>query len=151
MRMKSLWILLVMVLLVACGGGGEEGGSSDGPAVENVFDENGRQIGGVDEASGLAVNPEEFNPGDTIIVLGEIVTMNLTPTTSPEFVVQAEGGRRYRFQGQDLKETFFEDGSEIQLHEFKLGMVTQATIAWDASASLSDVSVSENVTIILDE
>jgi hypothetical protein len=152
MKKRQLeWIILVLLLiLAACGGSDTEPVTTNIPVAVSE-DEFGRQISGTDPDSGLEINPAEFASGSMAIVVGEIVSMNLTPTTSPEFVIQTASGKRFRFRSQDLANVQYEDGNEIKLHEFKLGMYGRATIALDTSASLSDVALSENLMIFRNE
>ncbi len=103
---------------------------------------------GTDSETGLVINPPKVNPGETALVRGTIISMNLTPTTSPEFLVQIEDGTKYRFRSQDLDDTFFLDGSQLKPYEYKIGMLGQAVITLAADAGPSDLATSDNLTFI---
>ena len=108
-------------------------------------------MSGTDPETGLEINPENVNPGDTFIVRGTIISMNLTPITSPEFLIQEPNGRKYRIRTQSLDDTYFLDGSQWKPFEYQLGVGGQATVVFDAEASLSDVPVAEDLVLILQE
>ena len=110
-----------------------------------------RLMSGVDPETGLAINPEIVNPGDTFIVRGEIISMNLTPTTSPEFLIQSPDGLKFRLRSQDLAETFFEDGDQLQAFQYQLGLLAQATATLAADASPSDIPTSTDLVLVKDE
>ena len=110
-----------------------------------------RAMSGTDAETGLAVNPESVNPGDTFIVRGEIISMNLTPTTSPEFLIQAPDGLKFRIRSQDLADTYFEDGDQLQAFQYQIGLLAQATASLDAGAGPSDIPSSTDLVLIKDE
>ena len=105
-------------------------------------------LSGTDDETGLEINPPVVNPGDSALVRGEIISMNLTPTTSPEFLIQIEDGTKYRFRSQDLEETYFLDGSQLKAFEYKIGMLGQAVITLAADAGPSDLATTDNLTLI---
>ncbi len=110
-----------------------------------------RPTSGTDPETGLSVNPDSVNPGDTFIVRGEIISMNLTPTTSPEFLILAPDGSKFRLRTQDLAETFYEDGDQLQAYQYKLGLLAQATATLAADASPSDIPTSADLVLVKDE
>ena len=105
-------------------------------------------LSGTDPDTGLEINPPVVNPGDSALIRGEIISMNLTPTTSPEFLIQLEDGTKFRFRSQDLEDTYFLDGSQLKAFEYKIGMLGQAVITLAADAGPSDLATSENLTLI---
>lgn len=105
-------------------------------------------LSGTDPDTGLTINPASISPGESILIRGEIISMNLTPTTSPEFLIQLEDGTKYRFRSQDLAETYFLDGSQIKAFEYRIGMLGQAVITLASDAGPSDLATSENLTLI---
>ncbi|HEX6385202.1 MAG TPA: hypothetical protein VF177_11075 [Anaerolineae bacterium] len=110
-----------------------------------------RPASGVDPETGLEINPETFGPGDEFLVRGTIISMNLTPVVSPEFLIEAPSGRRYRLGSQSLAETFYDDGTQIQPHEYRQGMLAEATVTLSPDAGPSDILRSENLTLLGDE
>ncbi len=110
-----------------------------------------RPMTGTDPDTGLVVNPEIVSPGDTFIVRGEIISMNLTPVTSPEFLIQSPDGLKFRLRSQALADTFFEDGDQLQAHQYRNGLLAQATAMLPADASPSDIPVSEDLVLLKDE
>ncbi len=110
-----------------------------------------RPMTGTDPDTGLTVNPDSVNPGDTFIVRGEIISMNLTPTTSPEFLFLAPDGLKFRIRSQDLADTFFEDGDQLQAFQYQPGLLGQATATLAADAGSSDIPTSEDLVLVKDE
>ncbi|MBK8901362.1 MAG: hypothetical protein IPM53_09280 [Anaerolineaceae bacterium] len=110
-----------------------------------------RPMTGTDPETGLVVNPDAVRPGDTFIVRGEIISMNLTPTTAPEFLIQAPDGLKFRIRSQDLAETFYEDGDQLQAFQYRNGLLAQATATLAADASPSDIPTSTDLVLIKDE
>lgn len=110
-----------------------------------------RPLNGTDPDTGLVVNPESVSPGDTFIVRGEIISMNLTPTTAPEFLIQTADGLKFRIRSQDLKETFYEDGDQLQAFQYRNGLLAQATVSLAADASPSDIPTSTDLVLVKDE
>lgn len=111
----------------------------------------GRPASGTDPETGLAINPEVYAAGEEFIVRGRILSMTLTPTTAPEFLIEAPSGRRYRMRSQDLAQTFFDDGTQIRPHEYRQGMLVQATVAFPPGAGPTDILRSENLTLLHEE
>lgn len=122
----------------------EEPAASDSPFGD-------RPMSGTDPDTGLPVNPESVNPGDTFIVRGEIISMNLTPTTSPEFLIQSPDGINYRLRSQDLADTYYEDGDQLQAFQYQNGLLAQATATLAADASPSDIPTSTDLVLVKDE
>lgn len=110
-----------------------------------------RPLSGVDPETGLTVNPDSVNPGDTFIVRGEIISMNLTPVTSPEFLIQTTDGLKFRLRSQDLAETFYEDGDQLQAYQYRNGLLAQATATLAVDASSSDIPTSTDLVLIKSE
>lgn len=110
-----------------------------------------RPLSGTDPESGLIINPDSVNPGDTFIVRGEIISMNLTPTTSPEFLILSPDGLKFRLRTQDLADTFFEDGEQLQAYQYQLGLLAQATATLPADAGPSDVPTSTDLVLVKGE
>jgi hypothetical protein len=128
--------------------------SSEETAAESAASDSpfgDRPITGTDPDTGLPVNPESIRPGDTFIVRGEIISMNLTPTTSPEFLIQSPDGLKFRLRSQDLAETFFEDGDQLQAFQYQNGLLAQATATLAADASPSDIPTSTDLVLIKEE
>lgn len=108
-------------------------------------------MSGVDADTGLEINPESYGPGDTFIVRGTIISMNLTPVTSPEFLIESPDGARYRINSQPIDETFFTDGTQWQAFEYRQGVGAMATVVFDSSLSLSDVPSSDDLVLVMQE
>lgn len=122
----------------------EEPAASDSPFGD-------RPMSGTDPETGLPVNPESVSPGETFIVRGEIISMNLTPTTSPEFLIQSPEGFNFRLRSQDLADTYFEDGDQLQAFQYQNGLLAQATATLAADASPSDIPISTDLVLVKDE
>jgi hypothetical protein len=127
-------------------------------AAEEVVEETAEegQIGfgdlpmsGIDPDTGFEINPTSVRAGDTYIVRGIIISMNLTPITSPEFLIESPDKIKFRIRSQSLNDTYFMDGTQWKPFEFKLGVGAQATVTLDASARLSDVAVSDDLTLVM--
>ena len=137
----------------------EEDTAVEEEETENTSDEEAapaspfgdRPMSGTDPDTGLLVNPENVNPGDTFIVRGEIISMNLTPTTSPEFLIQSPDGLNFRLRSQDLADTFYEDGDQLQAFQYQLGILAQATAMLAADASPSDIPTTTDLVLVKDE
>lgn len=109
---RKLFLITFMVFLVACGSGGES-------AQEEYA---------TDEATGLPLNPETIPEGD-FVVEGTISSMNLTPQTSPEFVLSSPSGRTYRVRTQPLPAITYDDGETVGVANFVQGMQVRAVIS----------------------
>lgn len=129
----------------------EETAVEEAPVEEASGGFGDRPMTGTDPETGLAINPDSVNPGDTFIVRGEIISMNLTPTTSPEFLIQSPDGLKFRLRSQDLAETYFEDGDQLQPFQYQLGILAQATATLAADASPSDIPTSDDLVLVKDE
>lgn len=103
---------------------------------------------GIDPETGLEINPEVTPRGVEFIARGEVISMNLTPQTSPEFVIRAPNGASFRMATQGLADIFLLDGSQLKPFEYKIGMEAKATVFLAADAALSDVLTSSNFMII---
>ena len=126
--------------------------SEEAPAEEAASSPFGdRPMSGIDPETNLAVNPDTVRPGDTFIVRGEIISMNLTPTTSPEFLIQSPDGLKFRLRSQDLAETYFEDGDQLEPYQYQLGLLAEATATLAADASPSDIPTSTDLVLVKNE
>jgi hypothetical protein len=115
-------IILVIVMgfvFTACGGGSTEG-TDAGDAGEAE----------VDPDTGLLINPD-VAPEGPFIVDGEINSLNLTPQTSPEFVIRVDSGKTYRIRSQGLAETYFDDGEPVTPSLIRQGVRARATVTYD--------------------
>lgn len=111
----------------------------------------GRPAGGTDPDTGLEINPPSVVPGVDFIVRGEIVNANLTPQDSPEFVILAPSGTRYRIRSQHVLDITYEDGTQPALHEFQRGVLIQATVRQDEGAGATITVNSTDFTLLHDE
>jgi len=109
--LRKLLLITFVVFLAACGSGGDS-------AQEEYS---------IDEATGLPLNPEVVPEGD-FVVEGTISSMNLTPQSSPEFVLRVESGRTYRVRAQPLPDILYDDGEAVGVANFVQGMQVRATI-----------------------
>ena len=112
----SMWRRLLLIAFVlffaACGSYGE--------AAQEEYR--------VDEAQGLPLNPETIPEGD-FVVEGTISSMNLTPQSTPEFVLRVESGRTYRVRAQPLPDILYNDGEPVGVASFVQGMRIRATVS----------------------
>ncbi len=108
-------------------------------------------MSGIDSDSGLEINPASYGPGDTFIVRGTVISMNLTPITSPEFLIESPEGVRYRVKTQPLDETFFIDGTQWQPFEYRQGVGAMVTIEFDPSLTTSDIPSGSDLTLVMQE
>ncbi|MEM7334443.1 MAG: hypothetical protein AAF490_20365 [Chloroflexota bacterium] len=108
-------------------------------------------MSGVDPDTGLEINPPSYGPGDTFIVRGTVISMNLTPVTNPEFLIESPEGVRYRVNTQPLEDTFFVDGSQWQPFEFRQGVGAMVTIEFDASLTTSDIPSGSDLVLVMQE
>lgn len=113
MRTLRKFLLIVFVIfLVACGSSGE--------SVQEEYT--------LDEATGLPLNPETIPEGD-FVVEGTVSSMNLTPQSSPEFVLTVPSGRTYRVRAQPLSDILYDDGEVVGIANFNQGMAVWAVIS----------------------
>jgi hypothetical protein len=110
-----------------------------------------RPMSGTDPETGLLINPDSVRPGDTFIVRGEIISMNLTPITAPEFLILSPDGLRFRLRSQSLNDTFYEDGEQLQPFQYRNGMLAQATATLAANATSSDIPTSTDLVLVKSE
>ena len=110
-----------------------------------------RPASGTDPETGKEINPDTFGPGDEFIVRGTIISMNLTPTVTPEFLIEAPSGRKYRIRSQDLAETYFDDGAQLRPHEYRQGILAEATVSLPSDAGPADILLSEDLTLLREE
>lgn len=108
----------------------------------------GLQMSGMDPDTGLEINPAQPFPDVDYILRGKIVSFNLIPQTSPEFLIESPDGVRYRIQSQAVPDIYFEDGSQLLPHEYKRGMMLQATARLIESTSATSVMNSSNLVLL---
>ncbi len=111
----------------------------------------GRSVTGFDAATGLEINPLDVVAGVDYIVIGSLISFNLTPQDSPEFMVQSPDGTRYRVQSQAVSEIFAEDGSQLLPHEYQRGMFATATVRLDDSGGVTSVVLSDDFMLLSSE
>lgn len=130
----------------------EEGAAEEAPAEAAAVDLiAGRPASGIDPDTGLEINPAAVVPGVDFIVRGEIVNANLTPQETPEFVVLAPSGTRFRIRSQHVKEIFYDDGTQPALHEFQRGVLLQATVRQEEDAGATITVNSTDLTLLHNE
>ena len=125
-----------------------EGASADTEAAAVGDMIAGRPASGTDPDTGLEINPDTITPGADFIVRGELVNHNLTPIESPEFMVIAPSGVRYRIRSQPVPDIFFEDGTQPAPHEYKRGMLIQATVRQEENAGATTVVDSSDLVLL---
>lgn len=108
---RTFLLLALVLFLAACG--------SNGDTTQEVYT--------VDEATGLPLNPETIPEGD-FVVEGTISSMNLTPQSSPEFVLSSPAGHTYRVRAQALPGILYDDGEMVGVANFTQGMQVRAVI-----------------------
>ena len=108
----------------------------------------GRPASGIDPDTNLEVNPPTVVPGVDFIVRGEIINANLTPQESPEFVILAPSGTRFRIRSQQVSDIVYEDGTVPALHEFQRGVLVQATVRQEEDAGAT-ITVQSSDLILL--
>lgn len=116
--MKRLLLLLSVLLLAACG---------SEPEVTLPVE--------IDEATGLPLNPDPIPQDTEFIVEGVIRSMNLTPQTSPEFVISAPSGKTFRIRSQGITEIFYADGEGVTVDQIAQGMAVRATVAYQEGSA----------------
>ncbi|MDJ0753039.1 MAG: hypothetical protein QNJ45_05945 [Ardenticatenaceae bacterium] len=136
MHRNYLMAFLVALLLVLAGcGGGSGAGEED--------------AGNIDPETGMVINPEGRDIGEPYIVEGEIKSMNLIPSTSPEFLIVAESGSQYRILTQAIGEIDGEAGEPLESYQFQIGMPIRATVEYDSEVNNGLGSlVSDNFTVL---
>lgn len=116
--------------------------ADEAPASDYVYS-------GTDPDTGLEVNPTDIEQGVEFIVRGSVISMNLTPQSDPEFVIQSPDGTNYRIHTQPLGEIFFLDGvTQLLPHEYKIGMEAHATTVSPVGSTASDVLESTDLVLI---
>jgi hypothetical protein len=129
-------------------GGTETGGETEpAPGEPAAVSE---EESGIDTETGLLLNPDQVFTGVEFVVKGKIVSMNLTPQERPEFVLQAPSGKRYRIRSQSLAETFATDGRQLKAFEYRQGMMAKATVILPLGSTSTDILVSQNLVLLLD-
>jgi len=128
------------------GASADPGADTEAAAVGDMIA--GRPASGTDPDTGLEINPDTITPGADFIVRGELVNHNLTPIESPEFMVIAPSGVRYRIRSQPVPDIFFEDGTQPAPHEYKRGMLIQATVRQEENAGATTVVDSSDLVLL---
>lgn len=118
---------------------------ADEPAADDPY--LGRPLSGIDPETGMEINPPTILKGTEFIVRGKITSMNLTPQTKPEFLIESPDGVRYRVQSQGLADIYLVDGSQLKPFEYKQGMFVQATVFQEANAGATNVVQSSDLII----
>lgn len=118
---------------------------ADAPAAEGVA---GLAASGIDADTGLEINPPEIQPGTDYIIRGELVNYALIPTDKPEFMVESPDGSRFRIQSQPLDQISYADGTQIEPHMYKRGMLVQATARLMESDTATSVMLSTDFTLL---
>lgn len=121
---------------------GEEAAMEDEAGVD-------LQMSGTDPETGLEINPDPIPKGVEFIAIGEVIQMNLTPQSSPEFVIRAPNNLTYRIATQALGDIVTVDGTALLPHEYKINMIAQATAFLAPDAALSDVLTADDFTIVV--
>ncbi|MCA9933514.1 MAG: hypothetical protein KC415_06300 [Anaerolineales bacterium] len=132
-------------------GATEEPAPAEEPAVEEPAADDiygGLPTSGTDPDTGLEINPPELLQGIEFIVRGKIVSMNLTPQTDPEFLIESPDGVRYRVHSQGIADIYFLDGTQLAAHQYRQGMIAQATVFQDTNAGVTTVVDSEDLMLI---
>jgi hypothetical protein len=111
----------------------------------------GLPASGTDPDTGLEINPAQIVPGVDFIVRGELVSFNLTPQDSPEFLLEAPSGTRYRVQSQPTSEIAFTDGSVLLPHQYQRGLLGQATVRQEEGAGVTTVVMTDNFVLLVEE
>lgn len=133
-KVIGLFVLSLMLFMAACG---SNGGSENQEEYT------------LDEATGLPLNPETIPEGGFVIE-GTISSMNLTPQSSPEFVIKAPSGRTYRVRAQPLPQILFDDGETVGVANFVQGMQVRAEasqITGGAETGNTSQIVTENLVV----
>lgn len=110
--MRKFLLIVFVFFLAACGSGGD--------SVQEEYT--------LDEATGLPLNPETI-PESDFVVEGTVSSMNLTPQSSPEFVLTVPSGRTYRVRAQPLSDILYDDGEVVGIANFNQGMAVRAVIS----------------------
>jgi hypothetical protein len=129
----------------------EAGEDTAQPAADDPNLVAGLPSSGIDPETNLEINPTQIVPGVDFIVRGRLVSFNLTPQDSPEFLVESPAGTRYRVQSQPVSEIAFADGTVLLPHQYQRGMIGQATVRQEEGAGVTTVVTTENFTLLAEE
>lgn len=110
----------------------------------------GRPLTGIDPETGLEINPAEVLKGTEFIIRGKVISMNLTPQTAPEFLIESPDGIKYRVHSQGLSDIYLVDGSQLQAFQYRLGMLAQATVYQDPAAGVTSVVETDDLLLLTD-
>lgn len=121
---------------------------TESPTEESVPAGADLPMSGTDPETGLEINPSPILRGVEFIVRGNIISMNLTPQTTPEFVVKSPDGQNYRIRSQGVADIYLADGSQLQAFEYRLGMLAQATVFIAADAPPTETLISDDFMIL---
>lgn len=108
----------------------------------------GMPTSGVDPDSGLEINPPTIVPGVDFIVRGTVISFNLTPQESPEFLIESPAGVRYRVSSQPVPEISFEDGTVLLPHQYQRGVFAQATVRQEEGSGVTSVVTTDNLMLL---
>ncbi len=111
----------------------------------------GLPASGTDPDTGLEINPPSVVPGVDFIVRGEIVNANITPQDSPEFLILSPSGTRFRIRSQPVSDITYDDGTQPALHEFKRGVLVQATVRQEEGAGATITVQSTDLSLLHDQ
>lgn len=128
----------------------EEPDTAEEPVEEGAFVA-GLPASGIDPETGLEINPPQIVQGQEFIVRGTIISYNLTPQTTPEFLVEAPSGMRYRVRSQGISDIYYGDGTQLKAFEYKIGLLAQATVLQETTAGVTTVVETDNFMLLHDQ
>ncbi len=128
----------------------EEVAAEADAASAEVDATDGMQMSGVDPDTGLEINPVQIAPGIDYIIRGRLISFNLTPQDSPEFLIETPDGARFRIKSQPAPDIYFDDGTQLLPHEYRRGILAQATAQLEESARATSVMLSPNFTLLVE-
>lgn len=105
-------------------------------------------MSGTDPETGLEINPIPILRGVEFIVRGNVISINLTPQTTPEFVVKSPADQNYRIRPQGVADIYMLDGSQLPAFQYRLGMLVQATVFIAADAPPTETLISDDFMIL---
>ena len=109
-------------------------------------------MAGVDQTTGLEINPNPAPQTGEFIVEGPVTAVNAIPQDKPTFTVRIPGGISYTIHAQPLTEILVEDGTGLRPHEFRPGLIVRATVRFDATVQGGTPGfVTEDMVILLNE
>lgn len=109
-------------------------------------------VAGMDQATGLEINPNPAPQTGEFIVEGPVTAVNAIPQDKPTFTIRVPGGISYTIHAQPLSEILTEDGTSLRPHEFRSGLIMRATVRFDATVQGGTPGfVSDDMVILLNE